>query len=136
MKKIIDVAKAASMLSKDSTKIGALVLSPDNRVIGVGCNGYPSGYDDTDLTNKYDKVIHAEVNALINSRAVRGEVHKIVIYGLPPCKDCMKFIAAYGVKEVHFAINKNIGSYCKWHKSYTEHKDLHPQLEFIEHDEF
>jgi dCMP deaminase len=134
MKKIIDVAKAASMLSKDSTKVGALVLSADNRVIGVGCNGYPSGYDDTDLTNKYDKVIHAEVNALINSRAVRGEVHKIVVYGLPPCKDCMKFIAAFGVKEVHFTINKDIGSHLKWHKSYIDHRDLHPQLEFIEHE--
>lgn len=134
MTAIVKLAEAASELSKDRTKIGAVVLSKSGIILGVGCNGYPPGYDDSDLDNKYDKVIHAEVNALINSRVSRGEPYKLVIFGLPPCKDCMKFIAAYGVKEVHFKINKNIKNLKTWYNSYNEFKQLHKQLEFYEHE--
>lgn len=134
MNKMINVAKAVSELSKDKTKIGAVAVSTDGVIIGAGYNGYPSGYDDEDLTYKHEKVIHAEVNALINSRATRGQVEKLYIYGLPPCKDCMKFIAAYKVKEVHFMSNKEIVSYSTWRDSYLEHFHLHDSLEFIEYD--
>jgi dCMP deaminase len=112
--KLMNVAEAVSHLSKDRTKIGAIVISHDNRIIGTGFNGYPPGYDDSDLTNKYDKVIHAEMNAIINSSCNRGEIHGIVIYGLPPCPDCMKHLAAYGVEEVVYRVNKDIASYKDW----------------------
>ncbi len=135
MNKIIAIAKAASELSKDTTKVGALVVSKEGLIIGIGVNGYPSGYDDNDLSHKYDKVIHAEVNALITSRAARGEIDSLYVYGLPPCKDCMKFIAAYGVRQVHFCSNKEIKNYSEWRRSYLEHSHLHPKLEFIEHEE-
>ncbi len=134
MNKIIKIAKVASEMSKDTTKIGAVVVSTGSRIIGVGFNGYPPGYDDSDFSHKYDKVIHAEVNALINSRAARGEVESLYIYGLPPCKECMKFIAAFGVKTVNFMSNKEIKNYAEWRRSYLEHAHLHPQLEFIEHE--
>lgn len=135
MNKIIAIAKAASELSKDTTKIGSVVVSKDKIIMGIGVNGYPPGYDDTDFNHKYDKVIHAEVNALINSRVARGEVESLYIYGLPPCKDCMKFIAAYGVKQIHFCSNRNIRNYQEWKRSYLEHAHLHPKLEFIEHED-
>lgn len=133
MNEMLDIARAASRLSKDTTKIGAVVTGKDGMILGVGCNGYPPGYDDEDLSNKYDKVIHAEVNALINSRCTRGEPHTLYIYGLPPCKDCMKFISAYGVKVIHFKINNSVKRNKIWYNNYIEHKDLHEQLEFIEH---
>lgn len=99
---LIQIAKAISQESKDTkAKVGAVALSSTRRILGTGYNGYPPGYDDTDLTNKHEKVIHAEMNALINSRVVPGDVDTMVIYGLCPCADCMKMMAAYGVKTVY-----------------------------------
>jgi dCMP deaminase len=134
MHKIMSIAKVSSELSKDTTKVGCVAVSTEGRIIAVGVNGYPPGYDDSNLSYKYEKVIHAEINALINSRAVRGEVHSLYIYGLPPCKDCMKFIAAFGVKEVNFFTDKSIKSHKQWVSSYLEHAHLHPLTEFIEHE--
>jgi len=134
MNKLILVAKAVSELSKDTTKVGAIVISKEGLVIGVGVNGYPPGYDDLDTSYKHDKVIHAEVNALINSRASRGEVESLYVYGLPPCKDCMKYIAAFLVKEVHFCVNTDIASAQDWYVSHNTHKVLHHNIRFIEHE--
>ena len=41
------VAKLAAQRSKDpSTQVGACVVSSDNRILSVGYNGTPNGYDD------------------------------------------------------------------------------------------
>ena len=59
--------------SKDpSTKVGACILDKLGRVMGVGYNGFPRGIkDDARLDyrgTKYPITVHAEVNAILNSR--------------------------------------------------------------------
>lgn len=121
----MQIAKTSRILSKDSTKIGALALDYRDRIISVGVNGYPPGYDDEDLSDKYDKVIHAEVNAILNSQAKSGEIKTIIIYGLPPCSECLKFLIAYGVKDVYYSVDKNIASHEKWCTIYDNSVQLH-----------
>lgn len=130
-KSYLAIAKAARQLSKDRSKIGAVALDYDSRIVGVGVNGYPPGYEDSDDTDKYDKVIHAEVNAVINSRTNRGEIHTIYVYGLPPCKDCLKFLAAYGVRWVIFSIDEEIESSQYWMDDHNRVKNIH-KLNIVE----
>jgi len=99
----IEIMVAASGRSKDpSTKVGAVIVDENKKIVGIGYNGFPPGINETEerwqRPHKYDFVVHAEMNAIFNSdKSVRG----CTIY-LPfwPCKDCAKNIAAAGIREV------------------------------------
>ncbi len=105
----IEMAHTAAIRSKDpSTQVGSVVVSKDNRVLGVGYNGMPEGYNESsdlwERPTKYDHVIHAEVNAILNcSKTTRGAKIFVTLY---PCKECAKIIAAAGIKEVYYATSE------------------------------
>lgn len=41
------IAKLSAMRSKDpSTQVGACIVSDDNRILSIGYNGAPNGYND------------------------------------------------------------------------------------------
>lgn len=69
----IDVAQRVSEESKDrSTKVGCVIVSPDNTILSTGWNGFPRDVDDTDEAKherpaKYEWTIHAERNAVCNA---------------------------------------------------------------------
>ena len=66
----IGIAKLSSMRSKDpSTQVGCCIVSKDNRILSVGYNGAPNGFDDDmfpwgrvgeKLDTKYMYVCHSE----------------------------------------------------------------------------
>ena len=64
------MASVISKLSKDpSTKVGAVIVRPDNSIASVGYNGFPKGFPDEESywnnrDLKYKIVTHAEENAL------------------------------------------------------------------------
>jgi len=70
-KRFLDMAQLVGSWSKDpSTKCGAVIVRPDRTVASVGFNGFPREcsdhqdlYDEREL--KYDRVVHAEVNAIL-----------------------------------------------------------------------
>lgn len=103
-KNFLELAKTVSTFSKDpSTKVGAVIVDNDNRVISIGYNGFPKGIrDDNRLDNrdlKYDMVVHAEANALLFANApVKG----CTIYTWPfqPCSRCASLIIQAGVQRV------------------------------------
>lgn len=68
-------ARHASLKSKDSTKVGAILVDPDGAVILTAFNGPPRGVHDTPerfkRPEKYLYASHAEAN-LINFAARRG----------------------------------------------------------------
>lgn len=90
--------------SKDPhTKVGAIIVDMDNEEVGKGYNGFPPkliDYEDRwQRPEKYKWAVHAEVNAICNSkRSVKG----CKIY-LPfwPCERCVLVLATAGIKEVH-----------------------------------
>ncbi len=103
-KNFLELAKTVSTFSKDpSTKVGAVIVDGDNRVISIGYNGFPKGIkDDHRLDNrdlKYDMVVHAEANALLFANApTKG----CTIYTWPfqPCSRCASLIIQAGVQRV------------------------------------
>jgi hypothetical protein len=46
----MSVAYLSAMRSKDpNTQVGACIVSPDKRIVGIGYNGFPRGCNDDDL---------------------------------------------------------------------------------------
>lgn len=105
------IAKLSAMRSKDpNTQVGACIVSSDNRILSIGYNGTPNGYEDEcfpwdrvgdRLDTKYLYVCHGEMNAIINYRGSRKELEGAKIYvDLFPCNECAKIIIQAGIKEV------------------------------------
>lgn len=101
--------------SKDpSTQVGACIVSPTNRVLSVGYNGFAFGCSDDTysweregdfLDTKYPYVVHAELNAILNNRGVSLEDAKLYV-ALFPCNECAKAIIQSGIKEVIYLSDK------------------------------
>jgi dCMP deaminase len=93
--------------SKDrSTKVGAVIVNEDNRVISTGWNGFPRGVDDNvearhDRPAKYKWTEHAERNAIYNAaacgHALKGCSIHLTWY---PCADCARGIIQSGISKV------------------------------------
>ncbi|WP_024613952.1 dCMP deaminase family protein [Clostridium sp. Ade.TY] len=109
------LALLSAKRSKDpSTQVGACIVSPTNRVLSVGYNGFAFGCSDDDfswdregnfLETKYPYVVHAELNAILNNRGVSFENAKLYV-ALFPCNECAKAIIQSGIKEVIFLSDK------------------------------
>ena len=73
----MSMAHLSAKRSKDpNTQVGACIVNKDKRVVGLGYNGFPMGCDDElfpwqrdgqYLQTKYPFVVHAELNAILNS---------------------------------------------------------------------
>ena len=111
------IAKLSSMRSKDpSTQVGACIVGLDNRILSIGYNGAPNGFNDSSfpwertgdmLNTKYAYVCHAEMNAILNYRGTRKELENSKIYvDLFPCNECAKLIIQAGIKEVLYLSDK------------------------------
>eukprot|EP01033_Poteriospumella_lacustris_P013356 gene13355-9562_t len=112
----MSVAFLSSMRSKDpSTQVGACIVNPNKRIVGIGYNGFPRGCSDdelpwaregeSELDTKYPYVCHAEVNAILNKNS--AEVAGCSIYvGLFPCNECAKVIIQSGIQEVVYMSDK------------------------------
>ena len=123
-KNFLQLAQMVSVFSKDpSTKVGAVIVDDDNRVISIGYNGFPKGIkDDSRLNNrglKYDMVVHAETNALLFANtSVKG----CTIYTWPfqPCSRCASLIIQAGIRRVVSAENKEI----RWLNNFQLARDM------------
>ena len=111
------IAKLSAMRSKDpSTQVGACIVSDDNRILSIGYNGAPNGFNDDEfpwgregknLETKYPYVCHAEMNAILNYRGSRKDLEGAKLYvDLFPCNECAKIIIQSGIKEVIYKCDK------------------------------
>jgi|SRR5690554_5361168 len=108
------IALLSAQRSKDEhTRVGACIVNPDNRIIGIGYNGLPFGCNDNLypwqregdwLDTKYPYVVHAEPNAILNSTSSLKNCKMYVT--LFPCNECAKLIIQSGIKEVVYYDNK------------------------------
>lgn len=98
-------AEHAKLKSKDSTKVGAILVDPDGAVILTGFNGPPKGvYDLPDRfvrPTKYLYASHAEAN-LVAFAARRGITTKgcRVYCTHMPCAACTRTLIQSGIVEV------------------------------------
>lgn len=101
----MNMATQASTRSKDpNTQVGAQVVSKTNRPLGCGYNGMPEGMVEDASTwerpTKYNFVLHAELNAIMNcEHTPAGGKLYVTLY---PCKECAKVIAAARIKKVYY----------------------------------
>ena len=113
----MSIAKLSAKRSKDpSTQVGACIVSNDNRILSIGYNGAPNGFNDekfpwgregNPLETKYLYVVHAERNAILNYRGSRKDLENSKIYvDLFPCNECAKEIIQAGIKEVVYLSDK------------------------------
>lgn len=112
------IALLSAKRSKDPvTQVGACIVNRDNRVVGIGYNGFPKGCSDDILPweregkfldTKYPYVVHAEQNAILNSTE---KLLDCTIYvGLYPCHECAKSIIQSGISEVVYLSDKYNGT--------------------------
>lgn len=104
----------AELSSAKRLRVGAVVVK-DNRIISIGYNGMPSGWDNTCeevievhedggvVTKTKDEVIHAEANA-ISKLAKSGDSGNgaDLFCTHAPCIHCAKIIYGAGVKKVYY----------------------------------
>ena len=108
------LAHLSAMRSKDpSTQVGAVIVSGEHRVVSIGYNGFPNGCSDDEFpwdregdfgATKYPYVVHAELNAILNSK---NDLRGCSIYvSLFPCNECAKAIIQAGIKTIVYACDK------------------------------
>ncbi len=112
------VAELSARRSKDpATQVGACIVSPENKILSMGYNGFPQGCsDDTfpwtkihaadDPYNaKYFYSTHAELNAILNYRGGSLEGCKIYVT-LFPCNECAKALIQAGIRTLIYYSDK------------------------------
>ena len=108
------LAHLSALRSKDpNTQVGAAIIDENHRVVSVGYNGFPKGCSDDEfpwsrsggvLTSKYAFVVHAELNAILNSpRSVSGCTIYVSLF---PCNECAKAIIQSGIKRIVYESDK------------------------------
>lgn len=113
--RFIELAENIATWSKDpSTKVGAVVVDVDKRIISLGFNGYPKKIPDTDLHNrktKYNKIIHAEINAILFAKKDLSNCSMYVTN--VPCPQCAAAIIQSDITKV-FTRNPNEDFLSRW----------------------
>lgn len=113
-KYFMGLAHLSAMRSKDpGTQVGACIVNEDKRVVAIGYNGMPYGCDDDEYPweregsmteTKYAYVVHAEMNAILNSTT---SLKNCTLYvSLFPCNECAKAIIQSGIKKVIYECDK------------------------------
>lgn len=111
MKKKFVIAhmKAAEVYSQLShgvrLKVGAIVVK-DDRIISIGYNGTPAGWDNNCEDENYrtiPEVIHAEANAIAKlAKSQESGEDSTMFITHAPCVECSKLIYTSGIKKVYF----------------------------------
>lgn len=102
--RFVVLAEHIAQWSKDpSTKVGAVLVDDQRRVVGHGYNGFPRGVADTperyaDREIKYKMVVHAEANAILNAAvATKGCTLYSTFF---PCPGCASLLIQSGIVRV------------------------------------
>ena len=111
----MDVAERfAELSSARRLHVGAIVVK-DDRIISIGYNGMPSGWDndcedkvwtqDGDYTLKTKpEVLHAESNAIAKlARSSNSGIGADLFVTHSPCIECAKLVFQAGIKRVWFS---------------------------------
>ena len=106
--RFLRLAAEVATWSKDpSTHCGAVIARPDHTIVSLGYNGFPRRTPDreedyADRDKKLSRVIHAEVNAILNAH---GSVEGCTLYSYPPghgptCDRCAAHVIQVGIARV------------------------------------
>ena len=104
----------AKLSSARRLKVGAVIVK-DNRIISIGYNGMPSGWDNNcenelkwpngeiQFLETKPEVLHAEANAITKVAKSSESCYNADIYTTTaPCLECAKLIYQSGIKKVYW----------------------------------
>lgn len=107
-KTFIDIAKVVAKRSKDPNHQVGSVLVKNNCIIATGYNGDPRNFRynfNWNTEEKYDYVIHSELNAIANA-VYNGAGNSIkdgeIYLTLSPCHNCILLLIQFGIKKVYY----------------------------------
>ena len=105
----------AELSSSRRKQVGAVVVK-DDRIISIGYNGMPSGWDNdcevmsytdftgTVVTKTKAEVLHAESNAIAKlAKSTESGDGASMFITCSPCIECAKMIFQSGIKEVFYS---------------------------------
>lgn len=125
--RFLELAFLVSKWSKDpSTQTGAVIVSPGNGVISVGFNGFPAGMPDeaslyADREEKYSRIIHCEVNALLFANRPIPEGSTLYTTPFMSCDRCVVQMLQAGIRR--FVAPIATGERAKrWEESFNKTK--------------
>lgn len=95
----------ASWSKDESTKVGALIVDSNNRIVATGYNGVPCRVEDKperyQRPDKLHYVGHAEVNAIYDAASRGVSTRDCTLYStLYPCSSCAIGIIQAGITTV------------------------------------
>lgn len=102
----LDMADMVASWSKDSTKVGCVIVGEAGQILSTGYNGFPRNVDDDDVERyqrpeKYLWTEHAERNAIYNAaRSGLSLVGSTLYVGWHPCADCARGVIQSGITTV------------------------------------
>jgi len=106
----MDVAERFGKLSTARRlNVGAIIVK-DNRIISIGYNGMPSGWDnnceielDEGKLKSKPEVLHAESNAIAKlARSNESGENSTLFLTHSPCLECSKLIYQSGITTVYY----------------------------------
>ena len=116
-KHITAYMKTAEIFAECSTakraKVGAIIVK-DDRIISIGYNGMPSGWDNNceneigvhkgePVLKTKPQVLHAEMNAISKvARSSESSQDAVMFLTHAPCHDCAKMIYQSGISSVYY----------------------------------
>jgi dCMP deaminase len=116
IKYFMDIARrTAELSSARRLKVGAIVVK-DDRIISIGYNGMPAGWDNNCEHELIDadeghtlitkaEVLHAETNAIAKlAKSSECGLGADLFVTHAPCMDCAKLIYQSGIKRVHYGV--------------------------------
>ena len=117
VKAFLDVAQRFAELSTAKrAQVGAIIVK-DNRIISIGYNGMPSGWDNECETIKEQhdigttilftkpEVLHAETNAIAKVAQSNDSCKDAVLFCTHlPCIQCAKIIHQAGISKVYYDV--------------------------------
>lgn len=119
--------------SKDpSSKVGCAIVSEDNNLISVGWNGFPRDFniyseDTCDRETKYDYIIHAEENAILNSSILHLIKNgTFYVWGVLNCHKCAGRIRQTKPRRVLSFVERDQAD--NWIESYEKSVQLYKNV--------
>lgn len=129
----INIALEVAKRSHDAeTQVGSVLVKNDTgAIIATGMNGFVRGAPDHELPNtrpdKYEHIIHSEVNMLVNCARHGIATDNCTLYTtMSPCINCIKLIWQAGITRI---VSKN--TYRDF-QSVTEMKDICVEYKLID----
>jgi len=103
--RFLKLAKEISSWSKDpSTKVGAVIVDSNRRIVSTGYNGFPRAVHDhssryNNREEKLEIIIHGEINAILFAQR---SLENCTLYTFPfmPCSRCASIVIQSGITRV------------------------------------